>query len=141
MKVFPARGLVMALVLALSGCSWMEVYRLEIQQGNVEDQAVVSKLSRGMTMDQVRFLLGAPLLTDPFHAERWDYVFWRGRAGIAQPQPRRLTLFFVEGKLDRIEGDVVAAQTAGAGPAPEVAPAPASATATAPAGPAVSGGN
>jgi outer membrane protein assembly factor BamE len=54
----------------------------------------------------VRFLLGTPLLTDIFHADRWDYVYWReGTDG--KRESRRVAIFFSEGKLSRIQGDVV----------------------------------
>jgi outer membrane protein assembly factor BamE len=61
-----------------------------------------------MTKDQVRFVLGTPLVTDIFHAERWDYVYRLDRPG--QPLvERRLAVFFTEGKLDRLEGDIAPA--------------------------------
>ena len=44
-----------------------------VQQGNYLDAEVIAKLKPGMTRSQVRFLLGTPLITDPFHPERWDY--------------------------------------------------------------------
>ena len=52
-------------------------YRIEIQQGNFVSQEMVSQLKLGMSKDQVRFVLGTPLITDSFHADRWDYVFRR----------------------------------------------------------------
>ena len=47
-------------------------YRIEIQQGNFVSQEMVSQLKPGMSKDQVRFVLGTPLITDSFHADRWD---------------------------------------------------------------------
>ena len=100
-----------ALVL-LAACSGVPVlpgftpYRMDIQQGNYVDQEMVSRLKTGMTRDQVRFVLGTPLVADVFHADRWDYVFVRDpQSGPAQQ--RRLSVFFQEGKLARVEGDVV----------------------------------
>ena len=52
-------------------------YRIEIQQGNYVSQDMVAQLKPGMTKEQVRFVLGTPLVTDIFHADRWDYVYWR----------------------------------------------------------------
>ena len=49
-----------------------------------------------------------PLLTDIFHAERWDYVYWRERPGVKREQ-RKLIVFFEDGRVTRIDGDVVAA--------------------------------
>ena len=55
-------------------------YRMEIQQGNYITQEMVAQLKPGLTRDQVRFVLGTPLVSDIFHEERWDYVFVRQRA-------------------------------------------------------------
>ena len=52
-------------------------YQPEIQQGNYVSQEMISQVKPGMTREQVRFILGTPLLTDIFHADRWDYVYWR----------------------------------------------------------------
>jgi len=66
----------------------------------------------GMTKDQVRAALGTPLLVDIFHADRWDYVYMLDRRG--QPrQQRHLSVFFEEGRLARLGGDVVAAPADG----------------------------
>ncbi len=95
---------ILALLLALTaGC----VYRMEIQQGNYVSQAAASQLKLGMTKDQVRFVLGTALLTDIFHEDRWDYVYWRRRANSREVEERRFTLLFRDGTLNRIEGDVV----------------------------------
>jgi outer membrane protein assembly factor BamE len=97
-----------ALVLLAAGCGWLAPYRMDIQQGNFVSQEMVSQLRSGMTKEQVRFLLGTPLVTDIFHADRWDYVYLLDRPG-RPPQRRRLVVFFEEGKLARVDGDVVAA--------------------------------
>lgn len=59
---------------ALSACS-LKPYRIDIQQGNVVTAEQVAQLKEGMTRDQVRYLLGTPLLVDVFHADRWDYPY------------------------------------------------------------------
>ena len=84
-------------------------YRIEIQQGNFVSQEMVSQLKLGMTKDQVRFVLGTPLITDSFHADRWDYVFRRQRANSRELEQRTLAVLFEDGKLKRIEGDVIPA--------------------------------
>jgi len=95
----------------LAGCSVPRIpgvtpYKIEIQQGNYVSQQMVSQLKNGMTKDQVKQILGTPLLTDIFHAERWDYVYWReGTDG--KREQRKITLFFDQGKLARMEGDVI----------------------------------
>ena len=83
-------------------------YKIDIQQGNFISQDVVGLLKPGMSKDQVKQMLGTPLLTDIFHADRWDYVYWRERPGQKREQ-RKLTVYFEDGKLNRLDGDVVSA--------------------------------
>ena len=101
----------LALALLLGACAppdFMAPYRIDIQQGNYITQEMVSQLKPGMSKEQVRYLLGTPLLTDIFHAERWDYVYWFDRRG--QPREhRRIAVFFQDGKLARLDGDVAPA--------------------------------
>jgi outer membrane protein assembly factor BamE len=95
-------------------------YRIDVQQGNVVSQDMVSQLRVGLTRDQVRFVLGTPLLTDIFHDDRWDYVYRleKGRSG--EVERRHLAVFFdKDGKLARVAGDVtptVAAEGSAAQP-------------------------
>lgn len=91
-------------------------HRIEIQQGNFVSQEMVGQLKAGMTRDQVRFAMGTPLVADLFHGDRWDYVFVRQRANSREVEHRRISVFFAEDKLVRIEGDVV-----GVGPTPATA--------------------
>jgi outer membrane protein assembly factor BamE len=105
------RALVVLLALQLAGCGWLAPYRIDIQQGNFVSQEMVAQLKRGMTKEQVRFVLGTPLVTDIFHAERWDYVYLLDRPGEPRVQ-RRLAVFFEDDRLARVEGDVVAAADA-----------------------------
>ena len=96
----------------LGGCSavidFLKPYRIDVRQGNFVTQESVSQLKPGMSRDQVRFLLGTPLLNDVFHTDRWDYVY-RLQPGKGEAQERRLTVVFEDGKLVRLEGDVRAA--------------------------------
>ena len=105
----------LALVLALAAlgaCSFVPripgvtPFKQEIRQGNYLSQDLVAQLKPGMTREQVRYLLGTPLLTDIFHAERWDYVYWR-EAENGDRETRKVALFFADGKLERMTGDVV----------------------------------
>lgn len=82
-------------------------YRIDVRQGNYVDQSMLSQLRKGMTRDQVRFVLGTPLLADVFHADRWDYLY-RFRPGSGEVEQRRVSVFFLEGKLEYVDGDVVA---------------------------------
>ena len=81
------------------------VYRPEIQQGNVVTQEQVNELEPGMTKRQVRFLLGTPMLTDVFHANRWDYAYTFG-VGSRPTDHRRVSVYFEEDRLVRIAGDL-----------------------------------
>ncbi len=102
------RILVVILSLLASACGLITPYRIEIQQGNYVTQEMAAQLKPGLTRDQVRFVMGTPLLTDIFHEERWDYVFVRQRANSKEVEHRRIAVFFEDGKLKRVDGDTVA---------------------------------
>jgi outer membrane protein assembly factor BamE len=93
--------------------SYTNPYRIDVRQGNYVTQEMVARLKLGMTRDQVRFVLGTPLVNDVFHADRWDYVY-RFQPGRGELQQRRVSVFFADGKLARVAGDVVPADAAGA---------------------------
>jgi len=81
-------------------------YKVEVVQGNFVSKEQVDALKPGMSRQQAREILGTSLLTDVFHADRWDYVFTIRRQGV-EPQQRRLTLFFKGELLERYEGDTM----------------------------------
>ena len=102
-------GASLAAGLILAGCAsstaW-QPYRMEVVQGNVVTREMLEQLRPGLTRDQVRGLMGSPLLTDIFHADRWDYVFTIRRQG-AVPQQRRVTVHFANDRVQRHEaGDL-----------------------------------
>jgi outer membrane protein assembly factor BamE len=84
-------------------------YKIDIQQGNFVSQEMLAQLKPGMSKEQVRFVLGTPLLADIFHSERWDYVYWR-EAPSGKREQRRLAVFFADGKLERVDSDIAPAQ-------------------------------
>ncbi|MGE0559594.1 MAG: outer membrane protein assembly factor BamE [Burkholderiales bacterium] len=98
--------------LLLPGCGYippvptLAPHRIDVQQGNYVTQDMVAKLKPGMSRSQVRFALGTPLIIDPFHNDRWDYVYMLHRKGELAEQ-RRVTVLFKGDQLDRIEGDIV----------------------------------
>lgn len=94
----------LALLVAISGCSFITPYKVDILQGNVVTREQVQALKPGMAREQVRDILGSPLLTSVFHADRWDYVFTLRRQG-QEPVLRRVALFFKDGVLLRHEAD------------------------------------
>ncbi len=79
-------------------------YKLEVVQGNFVSKEQKNALQLGMPRAQVRDFLGSPLITSPFHADRWDYVFTIRRQG-AEPQERKLTVFFKGDELAKVESD------------------------------------
>lgn len=79
-------------------------YRIEVVQGNVVTREMAAAVRPGMSRTQVRDILGSPLLTDIFHADRWDYMFTIRRQG-AEPQQRRVTAHFDGEQLARLEAD------------------------------------
>jgi outer membrane protein assembly factor BamE len=81
-------------------------YKVEIVQGNFVSREQVEALKPGMSRLQVRDVLGTPLITDPFHQDRWDYVFTIKRQGVA-PQEHHLAVFFKGDVFDRAEGDTM----------------------------------
>ena len=125
MSVFRSFVLI-SLASLLGACSlkgvteWVDPYRIDIRQGNFVDQEMVSQLRKGMTREQVRYVLGTPLVVDTFRPDRWDYVYLFS-PGRGEAERRLLSVFFERDQLVRVEGDVTAA---GAGQADaEEAPA------------------
>lgn len=118
-RIRPARQLpallpTLLLPLLVAGCGSLQSsdsflgvitpYRMEIVQGNVVTKEMAAAIKPGMTRAQVRELLGSPLLTDIFHADRWDYVFTIRRQG-APYQQRRVTVLFEGEGLKSFEAD------------------------------------
>ncbi|WP_066568974.1 outer membrane protein assembly factor BamE [Snodgrassella sp. CFCC 13594] len=104
--------LLTAALLSVSACSVERVsnfpsYKLKVVQGNELDAQAITQLQAGLSKEQVQMLLGTPLLQDPFHRERWDYVFVTTRNGLVQ-ENTALTLYFnAEGQLIKAEGDAL----------------------------------
>jgi outer membrane protein assembly factor BamE len=114
-------GLLLAGAFGLAGCQSLQSsdnflgvitpYRVEVVQGNVITKEQASAIKPGMSRSQVRDILGSPLLADPFHADRWDYVFTIKRQG-AEPQLRRVKALFVGEGLTSLDtgGDLPSEQ-------------------------------
>jgi outer membrane protein assembly factor BamE len=79
-------------------------YRPDIQQGNFVSEEMLSQLKVGMTQDQVRFIFGTALLTDPFHGNRWDYAFRLSRGNGEVTTSRVIVFFDKDNKVARWEG-------------------------------------
>lgn len=81
-------------------------YKVEVVQGNFVSHEQVSALQPGMSRQQVRDILGTPLVTSVFHADRWEYVFTIKRQGVDE-QNRKLSVFFDGDRFTRAEGDAM----------------------------------
>jgi outer membrane protein assembly factor BamE len=88
-----------SLLLGSSAC----VYRMAIQQGNFLDATQIGQLQVGMTRSQVSFLLGTPMVPTGFDADRWDYYYYFHYRRMKSPDTRRLTVYFENDKVARIE--------------------------------------
>ena len=104
---------IIILALLITGCASytpnlpsIRPYKLDIQQGNVVTPKMMLQLRPGMTKAQVSFIMGTPLLTDSFHADRWDYFYQMSRDGKVLDQ-RRIILEFEGDALSHIHGDVI----------------------------------
>lgn len=115
LRIAPRRVLLSAgaafAAAALAGCGvWQPLnlvnvfrpYRVEIVQGNVVTKERAERVEPGMSRDQVRDILGTPLLTDIFHSDRWDYTFLLNRPG-APTQLRVVVAYFEGDKLTRLD--------------------------------------
>lgn len=107
--------MVLATCAVLSACSSVDSasnrlvsvvtpYKIDVVQGNFVSREQAQALKLGMNRNQVKNILGTPLLTSIFHADRWDYVFTFKRQGVA-PQARRVSVFFKQDVLERVEAD------------------------------------
>ena len=77
-------------------------YRIEVVQGNFVSKEQVQALRPGMTRNQVKEILGTPLIASVFHADRWDYAFTIRRKG-TPPQQRKLSVFFQNDAFIKVE--------------------------------------
>jgi len=80
------------------------VYTLEVQQGNIVDQAMVDQLRPNMSKRQVLYIMGSPMVVDIFHQTRWDYIFSEQPTGESRVQ-KKISLYFDNDQLSGIQGD------------------------------------
>lgn len=96
------------LILTFAGCG---IHKIDIQQGNIITPEMREQIKVGMTKRQVSFILGTPMVTDPFHRDRWDYVYsfqsWTNK----KRESQYFVLFFEGDKLIRIEDEAAPART------------------------------
>ncbi|HEY5720043.1 MAG TPA: outer membrane protein assembly factor BamE [Gammaproteobacteria bacterium] len=103
---------------ALAGCSADRipgVYRIDVEQGNVVTREMVDQLQPGMTKQQVRFVMGTPMLVDTFHENRWEYAY-RVQPGNGELVSQHITVHFDGDTLTRVTGQLPASGNAEGGP-------------------------
>ncbi len=108
----PLLACFLVFTLVLSGCSYFRfpgVYKIDIAQGNIIKEEDIKKLKPGMTKRQVQYVLGQPLIQDPFHPDRWDY-FYSFKPGKKASTKKHFVVYFENGKLIDSEGDCCTAE-------------------------------
>lgn len=93
---------VLTAITALSSC----VYRASISQGNLIKQKDLKQVETGMTTNQVRFLLGTPMIEDPFSRDRWDYVYYVKIKRNDAAAKRWLSIYFEDEKVVEVRKDL-----------------------------------
>ena len=103
----PIAALAVALALAtiLTSCALPRVYKVTVQQGNVITQQMVDRLKPGMTQEQVAYVMGEPVIKNPFDQDRWDYVYTLRVPGVVNDR-MKMSLFFTDGLLSHFVGDL-----------------------------------
>jgi outer membrane protein assembly factor BamE len=91
--------LLATVLLGSSAC----VYRVPIQQGNFLDTKDIDQVTVGMTQAQVRYVLGTPMVVDPFTKDRWDYVYYLKKGQMRSAEQRHFVVYFSNGNVSRIE--------------------------------------
>jgi outer membrane protein assembly factor BamE len=89
----------LAALLLASGC----IYRMPVQQGNFLEDKELNQVQLGMTRTQVRYLLGTPMVADPFTNSRWDYVYTLKRGTISTANRRHFIVYFEGDKVVKID--------------------------------------
>lgn len=89
----------LGLLALTAGC----LYRMPVQQGNYLNPTQVAQLENGMTRSQVSFLLGTPMVPSGFNSDRWDYYYYINARSLKEPVTSRLTVYFKDDKVERVD--------------------------------------
>lgn len=104
---------VLSATVAMSGCSLLSVYKIDLPQGTAITQAQAQKLQMGMNQNQVLYILGSPAIRDTLEPKRWDYIYdyqagtegrRQGIADINNASQHLIIYFDNQGLVNRIEG-------------------------------------
>lgn len=94
------------LTLTASACSNLRfpgVYKIDIAQGNIVTQDLLDKLKPQMSQNQVKYILGTPLIEDTFNSNRWDYFYSLKKGKTGETKESRVTVYFENDRYDRYE--------------------------------------
>ena len=90
----------------VTACSnYIPAYKIDVQQGNILAQKDVDQIKIGMDKRKVQYILGGPAIKDPFHADRWDYVYTL-KSGLGKLEKKNITLYFKEDLLVKTSGSI-----------------------------------
>jgi len=95
----PGIAIVFAAALLVNGCI---LYVPDVEQGNILTTEMIDKVQVGQSQQQVRFLLGSPLIQDEFHKDRWDYVYTFKKGRSKKVANKRLTIIFNNGVVSKV---------------------------------------
>lgn len=118
-------ALAITCISACGAVGFPGVYRIDVEQGNIVDQEMADQLEPGMSRRQVRFILGTPLIEDPFNHDRWDYKYSK-RNGLEILDEAVLTVVFDGDSLAEVRGTYIPQAFGGnpvTAPTPQAAPA------------------
>lgn len=99
----PVVLLLISFCVISSGC--LRAYRPNIQQGNIVTTEMLELLEPGMSRREVRYTLGSPMIEDPFHADRWEYVYTLREGRSKKRQQSVVTVVFEDDRLASVNGN------------------------------------
>lgn len=101
MTLNKAIALIFFILMSTTACT---IHRIEVQQGNIIKPELLKQLKPGISMRQVQFIMGTPLIQDPFHPNRWDYVFTLQPGDVRKiTKYQHVAVFFKDDKLVKVE--------------------------------------
>ena len=99
------KHLLLAISIALVCSSCIRPYQPDLQQGNILNNSELRELRVGMSKQEVLYILGTPLVADPFNQDRWDYYYSKTKGKSKKTTQRLITALFIDGKLVELRGD------------------------------------
>ena len=90
------------MLISLAGCS---IYRMDIRQGNIVEQKDVDKIKLGMNKEQIRFILGQPVIHDTFDNSKWYYLYTNKNGKTGEKSRKELIIIFQNDKVSALKGD------------------------------------